>query len=282
MKKTPSRHFRLREALGLQHPVIGLWYEDRVPENAATGREAQSKTALWGCSMFLVNLAFGGNAVAFTPEFSQCPGAAIGLGLPPNPNESFPGGRGALYRYMSVGNRCCQEGREAARRLRADGVQESRVQEFLEGEGLKKSSEIVEEYYAGAPLEPPEGEVLVMRPLAPEDIERPPKVALMIADAIQLSALVVLANYESTGLDGVRIPMASACASIAAIPLREAREENPRAVVGLTDVSARRVMQRVLSRNRVSVAVPWKLYARMEENADSSFLSRAYWRRMIG
>jgi hypothetical protein len=282
MTKHPNGPFKIGKSLGLTHPVLGIWYEDSIPSSAATVIEGRSKTGVFGCALFLVSRAFMGDTVAFTPQSTMCPGAAAGLGLPPNPEASFPGGREALYRFMANGNGCTPQGRAEAERMRAEGFREAVVKEFLEGEGLKKSYDLVVEYHEKwfPPAEPETG-VIVMRPLAASDAERPPKVALMLCDALQLSALVVLANYAQPGVDNVRIPLAAGCSSIAAFPLYEARQERPKAVIGLADVSSRRNMAVTLGREYLAMSIPWRLYSEMEGNATESFLGRPYWKQVM-
>ncbi|MDR1035682.1 MAG: DUF169 domain-containing protein [Deltaproteobacteria bacterium] len=281
MKKNVSP-FRLREALELAYPVLGLWYEEEIPANAATVIEGKTRAAARGCALFLVSLAFKGCVVAFTPESGICPGVAKGLGLRPNSRESFPGGREALFRYMADGNVTSPDGVAEADRLRAEGYREKTVKEYLEGEGFKKDCDLAAEYHSASfPSLEPETDVVVVRPIVPEDIERPPKVAMMLADALQMSALVMLVNFARPGLDNVRIPLVPGCSSLAAIPLLESRMETPRAVIGMVDLAARRHMGRILKRKYLSMSLPWQLYMEMERNVDSSFLSRSFWKNML-
>ncbi|MDR2612001.1 MAG: DUF169 domain-containing protein [Deltaproteobacteria bacterium] len=282
MTTLPPCPSRLRKALGLEYPILGLWYEDSVPDGAVTAIEGASRTAIGGCVLFLVSLAFRGDTAAFTPETSRCLGSSVGLGLPPNPEEHFPGGREALLRFLANGNGCSPAGLAEAGRMRSEGMRGWAVREYLEGEGLKKSPELAAEILEASLATEPEGSVAILRPLSPGDGGRPPRLAVMLADSLQLSALVVLANFARPGLDSVRIPMAAGCATIAAIPLREARQETPRAVVGLTDVSSRRAMRGLLRRDLLAMTIPWPLYCEMEGNAEASFLSRPYWKTMMG
>ncbi|MDR1039527.1 MAG: DUF169 domain-containing protein [Deltaproteobacteria bacterium] len=282
MPKKPSGGFRMREALELDYPILGLWYEDKVPSNAATLIAGRSRAALRGCALFLISRAFSGDVVAFTPQSALCPGASSGLGLPPNPAATFPGGVEAYYRFLANGNECTSEGRAEAERMRSEGIREAAVNEYLQGEGFKQNFDLAVEYFQSCypPLEPETG-VIMLRPLSPDDLDRPPKVALMLADALQLSALVVLVNFARPGLDNVRIPLAAGCASLAALPLYEASQENPKAIVGLVDVASRRNMRRVLQRKYLSMSLPWSLFIEMERNVDSSFLGRPFWKNML-
>jgi len=54
-------------------------------------------------------------------------------------------------------------------------------------------------------------------------------------------------------------------------------EEKPPAVVGLTDISARKYVRKRLGAEYLSFAMPWSLYLEMEANVWGSFLERSPW-----
>jgi len=58
---------------------------------------------------------------------------------------------------------------------------------------------------------------------------------------------------------------------------RELEQAHPRALVGLTDLSARLNVRASLGKNVLSFTMPWPLFLRMEENVDGSFLQRRTW-----
>jgi hypothetical protein len=102
-------------------------------------------------------------------------------------------------------------------------------------------------------------------------------VIVLIADPDQLSALVVLAKYGRPGNENVIVPFAAGCQQIGIFAYREARSEFPRAVIGLTDLSARNNLKKLLDRNVFSFAVPWRLFLEMEDNVEGSFLQKKTW-----
>ena len=63
---------------------------------------------------------------------------------------------------------------------------------------------------------------------------------------------------------------------------RELEREHPRALIGLTDISARNTVRASLGKNLMSLTAPWPLYLEMEGNVDSSFLHRETWRELRG
>ncbi len=267
---------RIAQELSLRHPPLTLSYAPEAPPEAKSFKAGGG----WGCVMFLLAQAARGAAVSFSRETCLCPGAVNGMGLGLTGNEDFPGGPEAFARFLSTGNQDWEPGRAAAEQMRANGADREMLEEYLHGEGFKKSPELTWEFMKGSPVIEPEGPVVLVKPLEEADYAAPPKVVILLADAEQLSALVVLANYGRSGIDNVRIPFGSGCQSLGLYPLYEAARAESRAVVGLTDISARLYLRKLLGRDLVSFALPWAFFQEMEENAPQSFLSRQAWRKL--
>jgi len=101
---------------------------------------------------------------------------------------------------------------------------------------------------------------------------------VLYANPDQLSALVVLANYGREGNDNVIIPFGAGCHSVCLIPWHEARQERPRAVVGMTDITARPFIDADL----LAFSVPYSMFREMEENVPGSFLEKPDWQKVAG
>jgi hypothetical protein len=67
------------------------------------------------------------------------------------------------------------------------------------------------------------------------------------------------------------IPYAADCQTIGVYPYREAQSGNPRAVVGLTDLSARNNLKKQLSRNLFTFSVALRMFQEVEEKVEGSF-----------
>lgn len=93
----------------------------------------------------------------------------------------------------------------------------------------------------------------------------------------QLSALTVLANYYRPGIENVLMPFCSGCQSIFLIPYAETKKENPKAVVGLTDITVCPMVEP----DMLSFSVPYKMFLNMEENTSGSFLEKTMWHRVL-
>jgi hypothetical protein len=108
-----------------------------------------------------------------------------------------------------------------------------------------------------------------------------PKVIVFFVDPDQLSALVVLANYDRQNNENVIIPYAAGCQTMGIYAYREAEAERQRAVVGLTDLSARVYIRKQLGDNLMTFTLPLQMYEEMEGNVRGSFLERPTWQTLL-
>lgn len=100
---------------------------------------------------------------------------------------------------------------------------------------------------------------------------RPIEVVVFLADPARLTALQQLAAYSKTTPGPAAImPFGHACQQVYAIPRAEGEGDDLHAVVGMTDMYARRFVDR----DQLSFAVPYKLYQRMMDDIDGSFLQK--------
>ena len=126
-------------------------------------------------------------------------------------------------------------------------------------------------------------EYVVFKPLKeirPE--QESPSVIIFLGNMDQVSALTILANYHRKTNDNVIFPYCAGCMSIVLYPLSEAGSENPKAVLGLNDISARVYLKRLLKDDVMSFAVPYQLFCEMEENVAGSFLDCGPWKELTG
>ena len=84
---------------------------------------------------------------------------------------------------------------------------------------------------------------------------------------------LVLMGYATERPDAVRLPFSSGCGSILTHPLKEGEKENPQAILGMFDVSARPFVEP----NILTLAMPTKLFLTLLANQDESFLITKSW-----
>lgn len=109
---------------------------------------------------------------------------------------------------------------------------------------------------------------------------RPVETVVFLVDPMRFSALTTLAGYDSTVADGcnVKVIHALACEEIYALPKAESGSENPKAILGLTELFVRKECRP----QDMTFAVPYAMYLKMEANAEESFLNTRYWKDVVG
>jgi hypothetical protein len=90
-----------------------------------------------------------------------------------------------------------------------------------------------------------------------------------------------LANYEHPERENVAIPFAAGCQIIGVFMYRELNSDTPRALVGLTDISARKNVRKILGKDVMSFSMTPAMYKEIEANVDSSFLKRNSWAALV-
>lgn len=264
----------IAQAIRLQHQPVALLLSENPPEKAMRFAEGR-----WGCVMFLIANAARGKTAVVSRKNYGCWGGGVGLGFG-NCYEDFPGGEECFIRFLSSGNKDWETGRAVGAVL-AERAGRDFAANFLEGEHYVRNPELTREWLDALPITDVSPRSVVFKPLAELNPEEQPESVVFFVNADQLSALVTLANYGREGRENVSIPWAAGCQSIGLLPFAEARSAHPRAVVGLTDLSARKYVRKVLGEHCLSFAMPWQLFREMEKDVPGSFLEHHLWQSLI-
>jgi len=258
-------------ALNLKfHPVAVVW-SDEKPEDSL-----QFKKGKWGCVMSLFAHAAKGHTAVFDRETFGCWGGGVGLGFG-NQYLNVPGGIEEFYNFLSTGNNIHGIGRKAVEKI-CDFIGNDLLKDAIHGERYIKSPELVKKFVESLPIIDIPEKYVILKPLQDVNLSKEkPVVIVFLATPDQLSALVILANYGRGTFENVIIPYAAGCHTIGIFPYREAQSENPRAVVGLTDIFARKNVRRQLGSDLFTFAVPLKMFKEMEAHIEGSFLQRETW-----
>lgn len=233
----------LVKELGLQYEPVAILLGNDKPDKAL-----QSKEGRWSCVIPLFLAAAKGRTAVFERKTTGCPGGKVGLGFGPFPN--YPDG---IEYFLTVGK---------------PGL--------FEGEGYKKNPELGEDFVGCLPITDLPYQYVILKPLSQVDAaaEKPEVIAFYV-NVNQLSALTVLANYDRTGNENVMLPFGSGCQAMFLIPYAEGQKEQPRAVVGLTDITVRPMVDA----DMLSFSVPYQMFLDMEANVEGSFLKKDLWRK---
>lgn len=146
----------------------------------------------------------------------------------------------------------------------------------MEGERYKKSPELVDEVMALQTMTPAPSEYIVFKHWDQVELKEEPIAVIFFAPPDVLSGLFTLANFAQSDPNGVFVPFSAGCASIIEYPRKENESDNPRAVLGMMDVSARPCV----SEGLLTFSVPMKKFVSMVGDMDESFLTTNAWVRV--
>lgn len=268
---------KIAESIGLEnHPVAIVW-ADTAPEGAA-----EFKAGRWGCVMSMIaSVAAKGKTAAFSRDTYGCWGGGVGLGFG-NCYQAFPGGIDGFCGFLADGNGKTEAGRQIASGMAQAGAKQM-ADDFLLGERYVQTAETTKRFLAWLPMRDIPAKYVVAKPLHAVDPgkDRIQNVTFFV-EPDALSALAVLANYREPDQENVGMAWGAGCQVIGLLSYREAERERPRALVGLTDISARKNTRAALGKHAMSFTVPWKMFLRMESDVESSFLRRETWLSLQG
>ncbi len=233
-------HSKIADAIRLHRGPVAILLTDHKPNTALEFTEQGGQKNR--CIIPLFVAAMNGRTAVLEKETVLCPGGQVGLCFGPYQ-------LGYIDYFLSTG----KEGQ-------------------FEGEYRKKTPELVREFIANLPEITLPTRYLVMKPLSgvTESEIAETAIVVFVANADQLSALATLANFDRPTNDNVSTLFGSGCGSLVMQVLDQARSESPKAVIGLTDITARKY----LDKNMLSFSVPFKRFVEMEANVEGSFLTK--------
>ncbi|HBX22693.1 MAG TPA: hypothetical protein DEF34_03500 [Desulfotomaculum sp.] len=252
---------KLAKAVNLKYPPVAILWTDKKPEGAL-----QFKEGRWGCVIGMLRGAAMGKTAVFDRQTFGCMGGGTGLGFG-NQYENMPGGIG---HFLSTGNQefaNSEMGRNIVRNMPA----------IEHGEGYCKTPELGYKVINALPMREVPTQYVVFKPLDAVTENETPVVIVFLANPDQLSALMVMTNYAKEPGNNVIAPFAAGCHCIGILPYQEAESDNPRAVLGLYDISVRKLVDKDV----LSISVPFKLFLEMENNVAGSFLEKHVWQEVL-
>jgi uncharacterized protein (DUF169 family) len=262
---------KLTEALGLEYQPVVLEWTDEKPKSAVEFGKNK-----WGCVMFHFAAALKGRTAVISRDTFGCQGGGVGMGFG-NTYTVFPGGCECFYRFLADGNEDDPEARKIGEAMAASGARDM-ADDFLKGERYLKDADATRRFVESVPITDIPAKYVVFRPLREEDLESDTvKSITLVVTPDQLSALVVLANHEHPERENVGIPYAAGCQVLGIFMYREGEKEHPRALVGLTDLSARKNLEHIIGKDKMTFSMTPAMFKSMESNVDGSFFHRHTW-----
>lgn len=257
------------------NPVALLW-SDNIPPEAKTFQPGKSGCVL---TMF-AQVASRGTIAGFGRENYGCFGGGVGLGFG-NCYRDFPGGVDGFCHFLSSGNRHSPAGKHIGESMAASGAGHF-ARTFLEGERYVKDPSTTRLFVESLPMRDIPQSYIILKPLGLCDREQDDiKSITFFVNADQLSALVVLANYLHPERENVGVPWGAACQVAGIFAYRELDREHPRALLGLTDISARKYTRSSLGKEILAMTLPLPKFIEMEACVKESFLEADLWQSLV-
>ena len=244
---------RLVSALRLAASPVAVILTDTKPDGAL-----QFKEGAWGCVASTMVAVSKGKTAVFDRKTFGCPGGGTGLGF----GDQYTQCGFAIDRLLSTGSG-------------DDPTSARRGSHMAEGERFFKSPELVHRWLESVPFTDVSTEYVVLKPFEQLTPAEKPAVIVFLVNPDQLSALVVMADFERGTGDSVVAPYGGACQSIL-FGYAEAQRDRPRGVIGFFDIAQRLRVSREL----LSFTAPYALFEEMEANVEGSFLELDDWRKI--
>jgi hypothetical protein len=120
----------------------------------------------------------------------------------------------------------------------------------------------------------PDKSYIIVKPLEDFAPDEEPESVLFFVNADQLSALVFLSHYDAPGtMDRVLAPFSSSCMALVTLPLKLARNNEDKAIIGNFDIAARTRMPADL----LSFALPYAFLKKLAGFLPESFFTTHNW-----
>jgi len=146
----------------------------------------------------------------------------------------------------------------------------------VEGERYIRTPEMVGEIMQQIKCIPAAGKYIVFKRFDQLVLTDEAVAVIFFATKDVLSGLFTLANFEQVDGMGVIAPFGSGCSSIVYHPYFENEKENPKAVLGMFDPSARPYVPKDI----LTFSVPMKKFEKMVSYMDESFLITDSWKKV--
>jgi uncharacterized protein (DUF169 family) len=146
---------------------------------------------------------------------------------------------------------------------------------MAEGERFYKTPELARKWVNSLPLTDVPSEYVLFKPWEQVTEQDAPELVVFFTNADQLSALVIMADYNRGTNQSITAPFGAACQSIL-FGYAETKKENPRGVIGFFDISQRSVVDR----ETLTFTVPYRLFQEMETSVEGSLLQMPAWHKL--
>lgn len=229
---------KIADALKLKTEPVAVLWADEKPEGALQYEEEK-----WGCVIPMLNAASKGRTACFDEKTIGCMGGKTGLGF-----QQFQ--FGYIEHFLAQG-----------------------IPGKIEGEAYRKNPEMAKGFINSLPAINVPKKYLIFKPLDKlEQVDQPVSVIFLV-NPDQLSACVTLASFDKPTKDNAIILAAAGCHQTVLEVIAQGDADDSKAVIGLTDITARKYIDKDL----LSFALTYKRFMELEAQVEESFLTKKDW-----
>jgi hypothetical protein len=263
---------------GLTYEPVAILWSNTKPEGAL-----QPKPHTVGCVMnFIAQALIKGKTVVFDRETCLCTGARAGLGFGNGYLTAFGGAGVDFMSAFFVRGVASAKNPEAYKAI-LQHIPERERDKFIHGERIFPDVESAKRYMTEElPITDIAEKYVVFKPLSKVNPDEKPVSVVFLVDPVQLSGLSIFMGTLRDRADPVLFPARmAACQQIGAAVYAEAKEKQPRAVLGYTDIAARENVGGLIPLHMFTFTVPYSLFLEMEAGATDSVFDGPIWKAAV-
>lgn len=253
----------ISDKLEMEFPPIVLIKTDTKPENAIGPKDGKG-----GCVMSFIAQTIAKRKMSFFGrENITCGGIASGFGwgsgLADEDAVDFQAS------FLSCGVDSAPDREEYLNRLAR--LAKPTREMFMQGERIFADFDTAKENIKNRPIYDSE-DYVVFKGL--EDLEdgKIPQSVIFTVNPIELTVLIQI-NSSFRGNDAcILTPQASACQAIGNFVFKQSESDDPKPVLGPIDFAGRSKMKHFIPNEYMILAMPWKLFLKLEELSENSVL----------
>lgn len=257
--------------LGLKFPPIVLLKSDEKPDDAFGPKPGKG-----GCVMsFVAQTIAKRRTTYFGRENITCGGISAGFGwgsgLPQEDDVNFQA------TFLSCGIDSAPD--KEAYKKRLDNM--PHVSEmFREGERIFTDFKTAKENIKNRPIYD-EGEYVIFKAIENLNDGEIPKSVIFTLNPLELTVLIQLNTSFRTKDAYLLTPQASSCQSIGCFVFEQDESNDPKPVLGPIDLAGRFKTRHFIPDEYLTLAMPWKLFLKLEELSRNSVIQTELWKKYL-
>ena len=260
----------ISKELNMKFPPIALIKSESKPENAIIPKKG-------GCVMsFIAQTIAKRKICCFSKDNISCGGLPVAFGWGSGfKNEEMMDFQAT---FLSCGMESAQD--KKAYQAKIDNMPKQSQSMFIEGERLYTDFETAKECIQNRPVYD-DDKYVIFKGLEDLDDGEIPESIIFTANPLELTVILQINSSFRIKDNYILTPQASACQAIGCFVFRENESDNPKPILGPIDFAGRSRMKHFIPNDYLTLAMPWKLFLKLEELSCNSVLQTDLWQKFM-